>query len=159
MFYRLLLIGVLAASLGLAQGKKGGGGGGGDMGSGSPMPAAMPTKFDNMSNALNLTKDQKKAVKTMLDDGAKEAAPLRDQLSKSRLAVAEAVQNKKSPDDINQAVGASAAVATQLEELEMKTFAKIYTSLDENQKANKTAVTMVFQTMNGIFRNKNWNED
>jgi len=157
MFYRLLLIGVLLSGLGFGQGKKGGGGS--DMGSGSPMPAAMPTKFDNMSNALNLTKDQKKAVKTMLDDGAKEAAPLRDQLSKSRLAIAEAIQNKKSQDDINPAVSASAAVATQLEKLEMSTFAKIYTSLDENQKANKNAVAILFQTMNGIFRNKNWNED
>jgi hypothetical protein len=152
-------IGILAASLGFAQrGGRGGGGGGGDMGGGMPMAAA-PSKLDNISNALNLSKDQKKAVKTMLDDGAKEALPLRDQLSKTRLAVAEAIQNKKSDDDLKQAETATAAVAAQISHLEMKTFAKIYSSLDDNQKGNRQGIAMVFGMMNGIFRNKNWNED
>jgi hypothetical protein len=157
MFYRLLLIGVLAASCGLAQGKKGGGGGmGGD--SGSPMPMAMPNKFDTICNTLNLTKDQKKTVKTMLDDGAKEATPLREQLSKTRIVVADAIQNKKNDDELHSVEAASAAVAAQMTQLEMKTFAKLYSSLDDNQKANKNAVARVFQIMTGIFREKNWNE-
>lgn len=88
MLKNLLVTGLLCASLGLAQGGKGGGksGGGGDMGAETPM-AASATKFDDIANTLNLNKEQKKAVKTILDEGAKEAAPLRDQVSKSRVAV------------------------------------------------------------------------
>jgi len=161
MFRKILAVGVALASLGFAQRGGGGGGrgGGSEMDTGAPMMMAVPTKWDNISNALNLTKDQKKAVRTMLDDGNKEAASLRDQLAKTRAALADALQAKKSDDEIKQTVDAYAAVAAQMSQMEMKTFAKIVTSLDENQKANRAGLAIVFNTMNGIFRNKNWNED
>jgi hypothetical protein len=158
MLRKLLVIGVVFASLGLAQGKKGRGGGG-ETASGGNMPSGMLSKFDRICTSLNLNKDQKKAAKTMLDEGNKGAAALRDQLTKSRIAVADAIQNKKSAEEITQAVNASAAVTSQLSQLELKAFAKIVASLDEAQKANQLGLRSTFALVNGIFRNKNWNED
>ncbi|HUI57685.1 MAG TPA: hypothetical protein VLY04_22060 [Bryobacteraceae bacterium] len=160
MFRELLVVGLALASLGFAQRGGGGGRGGGDMDTGgAPMMTAAPTRWDTISNSLNLTRDQKKTVRTMLDEGNKEAAPLRDELAKTRAALAEALQAKTSDNDTKPAVDAYAAAAAQMSHLEMKTFAKIITSLDENQKANRAGLAIVFNLMNGIFRNKNWNED
>src|ERR1017187_7614513 len=108
MLKRLLVAGLLCASVGLAQGKGGGKNSGGDMGPTMVGPQ-VATKFDSIATTLSLNKDQKKAVKTILDDGAKEAAPLRDQLSKARVAIADAIQAKKSDDEIAQGVNAYAA--------------------------------------------------
>ena len=160
MVNKLLVVGLVCASLGLAQ--RGGGGGrgsGGDMGGGSPQMMAPQSKFDTISTALALDKEQKKTVRTILDEGAKQAAPLRDQISKSRIAVGEAVMAKKSDDEIKQAAEASSALSVQLSKLEIDTFAKIYAALDEEQKANRQALGRVLGLMNGIYRNKNWNEE
>jgi len=157
MIRKLFVIGFVLASVGFARGGSRGSKGG-DMNA-APMPAGPPTKFETISNTLNLTKDQKKAVKTMLDDAAKEATPLRDQLSKARISIADAIQAKKGDDEINQAVNAYAVLATQMSGLEINTFAKIYTDLDETQKANKNGRDMVFAMMKNLFATKNWNED
>ena len=158
MLRKLLVLGLALASIGFAQGKGSKGGGGNTPGAGM-MPAGPPSKFDTISNALNLNKEQKKAVKTLLEDAAREATPLRDQLSKTRIAIADAIQTKKSDDEITQAVNAHAALATQMSTLEINTFAKIYAGLDETQKANKNAVGTVFVMMKNLFATKNWNED
>jgi hypothetical protein len=160
MLKNLLVTGLLCASLGLAQGGKGGGksGGGGDMGAETPM-AASATKFDDIANTLNLNKEQKKAVKTILDEGAKEAAPLRDQVSKSRVAVGEAIDAQKSEEELKQVAKTSSDLAVQLSQLELKTFAKIFAALDDTQKKDTRAVGHVFFVMNDIYHNKNWNEE
>ena len=157
MLRKLLVIGMVLASVGFAQRGRGGGGGGGDA---PPMMGGGPgTKIDMISNTLSLTKDQKKAAKTMLDDAAKEATPLREQLSKARIAIADAVQAKKSEADVNQAVNAYAALATQMTSIEVKTFTKIHDLLDVTQKANNNGVNMVFGMMKNLFATKNWNEE
>jgi hypothetical protein len=157
MLKNLLIAGLVCASLALAQGKKGGGGGG-DMAPAMSGPAVV-TKFDNIANTLNLNKDQKKTVKTILDEGAKEAAPLRDQISKSRIAVGEAIDAKKSEDELKQVARASSDLSAQLTQLELKTFAKIFGALDDTQKKDTRAVSRVFFVMNDIFHAKNWNEE
>lgn len=154
MLRKLFVIGFILTSIGFAQGRKNGG----DT-TAPPMFAAAPSKFDTICNALNLNKEQKKAVKTMLDDAAKEAAPLRDQMSKGRIAIADAIQAKKSDDEVTQGVNAYAALATQMSSLEINTFAKIYAGLDETQKANKSGIGMVYNLMKNLFATKNWNED
>jgi hypothetical protein len=158
MFRKLSIVGLVLASIGFAQGGRGTRGGGDTSGVGM-MGAGPASKFDTIGNALNLNKDQKKAVKTVLDDAAKEATPLRDQLSKARIAIADAIQAKKSDDEITQGVNAYAALATQMSALEINTFAKIYAGLDETQKANKNGVGTVFAMMKNLFATKNWNED
>ena len=158
MLRKLLVVGLALAGIGFAQGGKGGNRGG-DSSAGVTMPTPSAGKFDTIGSALNLNKDQKKAVKTILDDAAKEAAPLRDQLSKARVAIADAIQAKKSDDEIAQGVNAYAALATRMSALEIDTFAKIYAGLDETQKANKNGVGAVFAMMKNLFATRNWNED
>ncbi len=152
MFFRLLLAGILAATLASAQ--RGGGRGG----SGVPdMPmSSRPDKLAILSDDLKLNKDQKKLVKTVLDEGQKEAAPLRDEVTKSRQAIGEAVAAAKSQDEIDQLIKAHAALASQMVGIEMKAFVKIYQALDKDQQARSGQV--LFPMMSGIFRNKNWNE-
>jgi hypothetical protein len=158
MLKKILILGLVCASLVLAQGKGSsskGGGGGNDAGIGVA-PAA--NRFEKIAQALNLNKDQKKAVKQLLDDGAKEAAPLRDQISKSRVAVGEAVSAKKSDDELKQVARTSSDLSTQLSELELKTFAKIVASLDDTQKKDMRGLQAALVLMNDIYHTKNWNE-
>ena len=129
MIRKLLFIGLLAAALAIAQpggmgggggggtgsdasmGGGGGKGGGGDMGGGGMRPA-MPTPMDRMNALLSLNKDQKKQVKTIMDDGQKEATPVRDQMLKGRETIAQAVAAGKSQDEINAAINEYAAAQT-----------------------------------------------
>jgi Spy/CpxP family protein refolding chaperone len=157
MLFKLLLAGVLAASLASAQGGRGGGGGGGRGASGGPiMPmGGQADKLTILTDALKLNKDQKKIVKTVLDEGQKDATPLRDEGIKSRQAIGEAVSAGKSQGEIDQLVKSHAAIESQMAQLEMKALVKIYQGLDKEQQLK---APVLFQFMNGIFKNKNWNE-
>lgn len=126
---------------------------------GAPMGPAAVTKFDTIANTLNLNKEQRKAVKTILDDGAKEAAPLREQIGKSRVAVGEAIGAQKSEDELKQVARSTSDVAAQLVTLELQTFAKVFATLDDTQKKDGRALGRVLGLMNDIYHNKNWNEE
>lgn len=171
MFYKLLLTGILATTLVLAQGRGGGGGmgGGGDegvgMGSGMgggnrggdmgniQMPRVV-SRMDQISEALKLNKDQKKEVKSIMDEGQKEATPVRDQLMKSQLAIGEAIQGGKSQDDLKPLIASEAALRAQMVGIELSAFAKVYKLLDKEQQPQ---TRVVFPMMKGIFKGKNWN--
>ena len=90
-----------------------------------------------------------------MDDGQKEAAPVKEQILKTRTALAEAVAAGKSPDEIKQAQAACAAAEAQMHKIELNAFAKIYQTLDKDQQAK---VRPVYAMMAGIFHGKNWNE-
>jgi hypothetical protein len=161
MLNKLLLAGLLCATLALAQG---GGYGGKKSGSGGDMGAPMggppsSNRFENIANALNLNKDQRKTVRGILDDGAKEAAPLRDQIGKSRVVVGEAIIQNKSEDELKQVAKTSSDFAVQLTQVEIKSFAKVYGTLDDTQKKDMRALGRVLSLMNGMYHNKNWTEE
>jgi len=128
------------------------GGGGGNMG-GYPMQGSM-SRFDMISNMLKLTKDQKKDLKTAMDEAQKEATPVHDQIMKSRDVIAEAVATGKGQEEVNKLVGDEAALQTQLAAIEVKTFAKVYKTLDAEQQPQATGLLFM---MKGIFNGKNWN--
>jgi hypothetical protein len=152
MFFKLLLAGILAASLASAQ--RGGKGGG--AGSGPIMPMnSTPDKLGILTDTFKLTKDQKKLVKTVLDEGQKEAGPLREEAAKSRQAIGEAVSTGKSQDEIDKLVKSHAGMESQMAGIEMKAFARIFKELDKEQQPR---AQFLFQMMNGIFKNKNWND-
>ena len=151
MLFRLFLAGILAATMAPAQ--RGGGGRGA-----SNTPIMMSTQSDKLTiltDNLKLNKDQKKLVKTVLDEGQKEAAPLRDEAIKSRQAIGEAVSAGKSQDEIDQLVKSQAALESQMAGIEMKAFVKIYQELDKEQQSK---AQVLFDMMNGIFMGKNWNQ-
>jgi hypothetical protein len=172
MFYRLLLTAIFATTLVLAQGRGGGGGGGGmggdeggsggigggrggagGEGGGIQMPRVV-TRIDQIVEILKLNKEQKKEVKSILDEGQKEAAPIRDQLLKSQLAIGEAIQGGKSQDDLKPLMNSEAALEAQMAGMELSAFAKIYKLLDKEQMPQTRGV---FPMMKGIFSGKNWN--
>jgi hypothetical protein len=160
MLKRLLTAGLLSAGLMMAQGygsRVAGRNGGGEMD-----PRAKngysSNRFDSIANALNLNKDQKKTVRDLLEDGAKQAAPIREQMSKSRLAVGEAITANKGEDELKQVAKTSSDLNVQLSQLELKVFAKTYTTLDDTQKKDMQGLGRALALMNGMYHNKNWTD-
>ena len=150
MWKRLFIIGIVASTLGFAQGKKGGGGSGGN----SPMMPSSESRMDMFTQVLKLDKDEKKSVKSIMDDAQKEATPVKDQMEKGRLAVAQAVAGGKQ-EEIDAAVKSYAGAASQMAGIEMNAFAKIYKVLDREQQQK---VPQIYAMMSGIFKGKNWND-
>jgi Spy/CpxP family protein refolding chaperone len=152
MLTRVLLVFLALATLTFGQGKKGGGGGGGQ--GNIPAMGASTSKMDQFSTMLKLDKDEKKQIKTIMDDAQKEATPVRDQMEKGRLAIAVAVAGGKQ-EDIDAANKTYAVAGTQMAGIEMNAFAKFYQALDKDQQAKTQPIFGMFV---GIFKNKNWNE-
>jgi uncharacterized membrane protein len=153
MLRRILLVGLLASTLGFAQR----GGGGGSRGGGAPAPNigfGGGTPFDRVSEMLKLNKEQKKDFKAAMDEAQKEATPIHEQILKSREAIAETVAAGRGQDDLGAAVKAEGALEAQMAEIEMRTFVKVVSSLDEEQRPRAGAL---FGMLHGIFNKKNWN--
>jgi Spy/CpxP family protein refolding chaperone len=165
MIRKLILSGILASTLAFAQ--RGGGGGSmtgmgeggensrGGMGNMGYTPSK-PNKLDIWTNILKLEKDQKKEVRSIMDEGQKQAAPIREQMAKAHVQIAEAIKAGKSQDEVDQAVKNYSSLETQMTGIEMSAFSKIYKLLDSDQKAKTRPV---FTMMGGIFKGKNWAED
>ena len=146
------MLGLLVSTIVFAQ--RGGGGGGGGSRGGSTMPNVGfggGTPFDRVSEMLKLDKDQKKDFKAAMDDAQKEAAPIHEQIVKSRQSIAEAVAGGKSQDDVVKAEG---ALEAQMAEIEMRTYVKVRSGLEDDQKSRAGSL---FLMMRGIFSKKNWN--
>jgi len=151
MLLRILLAGLLASTMLFAQR---GGGGGGSRGGGSNVPNVgfgSTTPFDRVSDALKLTKDQKKDFKAAMDDGQKQATPIHEEILKTRQQIADAVAGGKSSEELVKNEG---LLEAQMAEIEMRAFAKVAETLEEDQKPR---AGMLFQMMRGIFNKKNWN--
>src|ERR1039457_6089326 len=159
MLSRILLVGLLASTLALAQRGGGGGGGGGSRGGGGGMPGMGfgGTRLDRLSEALKLSKDQKKDVKAAMDDAQKEATPIHDQMAKNHMAIAEAIAGGKSKEEVDKAILSEAELETKMTSLELHTFAKVVSFLEVDQK--QQGVPMVFAMLKGAFNGKNWNSD
>jgi len=158
MLSKLFVTGILAAGCLLAQ--RGGGGMGGDEGGGGgggldiPMAPRVVNRIDSIASELKLDKDQKKSFKTTMDAAQKEAKPVHEQLVQSRIALGDAIQAGKSQDEIAGLVKSQAALETQLVQIELATFAKVYNGLQPEQRSG---TRNLFQMMKGIFDTKNWN--
>jgi Spy/CpxP family protein refolding chaperone len=155
MLNRILLAGLLAAALGFAQ--RGGGGGGKNGGSNMPNIPFSGTRLDRMSEALKLSKDQKRDVKAAMDDAQKEATPIHEQMVEGRLAIAEAIAAGKPQEEIDKAVHSEADLDTQLTSIELHAFAKAVSVLEADQK--QRGIPMIFAMVHGAFNGKNWNSD
>lgn len=155
MLTRILLAGLLASALAFAQR----GGGGGSRGGGSNMPymGSGGTRFDRISDALKLSKDQKRDFKAAMDDAQKEATPIHDQMTQGRLAIAEAIAAGKSKEEVDKAVQSQAELETQMDSIELHAFAKIVAVLEPDQK--QRGIQMMFAMVHGAFNGKNWNTD
>jgi hypothetical protein len=132
-----------------------GGRGGSDMA--PPIERRAPTKLERITAMMKLGRDQAKTLKAILDEASREAAPLREQLVKTRMGVAATVQDGKSDAEKAQAVNALADVDAQMTALELRAFVKFYKGLESVEQ--KRAAGGLFTMLPGFFKNKNWNED
>jgi Spy/CpxP family protein refolding chaperone len=110
--------------------------------------------MEMLSGMLNLNKDQKKQFKTIMDDSQKEATPVKDQMTKARATMAEAVAAAKT-DDLKKAEADYAGAEAKMHQIELGAFAKIYQMLDKDQQAKAGGL---FAMVGGVFHGKNWND-
>jgi len=149
----LALVLVLAA---LPHAQRGGGRGGGG-GAPSGENGYQYSRLEILANGFDLTKDQKKTVKTLLDEAHKGAAPTREALASSHAAIGTAIAANKSPAEIDAAVKEYAKHAAAMTELEMKALAEVLMKLEPEQRANGAAIRSAFFMMRGIFLDdKKW---
>jgi alkanesulfonate monooxygenase SsuD/methylene tetrahydromethanopterin reductase-like flavin-dependent oxidoreductase (luciferase family) len=137
----------------LSAQRGGGRGGGGGGGGGSAAPA---TRMAIFTATFTLDSAQKKQVKAIFDAGYKDAAPLRDELAKARVALGTALQTGKSAAEIDAATKAYATQATAMMQAETKALSQFVLALNEEQRANTTALQSTLSMMRGIFVGKKW---
>jgi hypothetical protein len=126
-----------------------GGGGGGGM----PMPT---TRHGMLSMALTLSDQQKKDVKKVLDDEFKAAAPLRDALAKSRLALGQAVQANQPAAEVEGATKRYAEQSSVMAQAETRALAKVLKLLTEEQRANQSVMRWALGMSRGMLADKKW---
>ena len=145
----LAVVAVLAVVPLVAQ--RGGGARGG--GGGMPMPT---TRLGMLTMALALSDQQKKDIKKTLDDDFKAAAPLREALTKTRLALGQAVQTTKTPGELDDATTRYAEQASAMAQAEIKAIAKVLKLLTEDQRANEAAMRWMVSMSRGMLADKKW---
>ena len=152
----LVVMSVLVATSATPAAQKGGGG--------AKAPSMMnigssSSRLDTLEKSFTLTKEQKKAIKTLFDDAHKSAAPIRDALTKAHAALGATVQSGKSQADIDAAAKAYGEQAAAMAGVEMKAMADMMKMLTEQQRANNAAVSSAFYLMRGaFFDNKKWDD-
>ena len=118
---------------------------------------ATRTRLAVLTDAFSLDKTQKDEVKILMDGAYKTAAPLRADLVKTRLALAQAVIDNKPEADLAAATKAYGAAATAMTALEMKTLAQIVAMLKPAQR--DAGLQEAFFMMRGALNGeKKWDE-
>ena len=151
-----VLLSVAMSTVGATQGK-GGGGNSSDSGGGNAPMVLELSRLEVLCQAFHCDKDQKKQITTILDDAHKSAAPVREQLVKTRAAIAAAIEAHKSQADVDQAVKNYAVQVDAMTGVEMKALAHVLLAVNPDQRTSAAAQTAFF-LMRGIFLdNKKWN--
>ena len=162
MLMRLLLTVMLAAGLvSVASAQRGGAGprgqeGAGDDGFGGPGAGRQyaENKLDRLGDMLRLSRDQKNGAKEIFDAAQKEATPLRDEILKSRAAIAIAILSQKSQPELDQLLANHGSLMAQMTAIEMRAMAKLSGTLSADQQKR---IGPLVAFMSGIFSNRNWN--
>jgi Heavy-metal resistance len=132
------------------------GGGGGGM-RGGEFGGFQLTRLETLTASFELTKDQKKTVKTLLDDAHKNAASNREGLLSAHAAIGAAVAANKNQTEVDAAVKEYGQQAAAMAALEMKTLAQLVQQLEAPQRTNGQAIRTAFFLMRGIFLDaKKW---
>lgn len=149
---------ILATMTASPHAQRGGGRGGGGS-SGGEFGGYKLSRLEILTNDFGLNKDQKKAVKTVLDDAYKGAASSRDALLNTHAAIGAAIAANKGQADIDASVKQYGQQAAEMASLEMKTLAQLMQQLEPAQRANGSAVRSAFFLMRGAFLDpKGWDK-
>jgi Spy/CpxP family protein refolding chaperone len=131
--------------------------GGGQGGGGADRPMVLElSRLETLAQGFKFTKDQKPKVKAILDQAHTSAAPIRDALTKTRAAIAAAIQAGKPQAEIDSAVKDYAAQVTAMTDVETKALADVMMLFTPEQRANTAAVQSAFFMFRGIFIEKKW---
>jgi hypothetical protein len=166
MFRRLLLASALAAGLAFSQGGRGMGdmggdsmGGGGGMGGrggmsgdgmamgGAPRGQRL-SKIEQFYEKLKLNKDQKEEAAKVLSETAPKTRTVAEQITNGRRAIATALLQKKTDEELKPIVDSYAAICAQMTTFEAEAFGKIYAGLKPNQQKN---AAQAFELLSGVF--------
>ena len=151
LFAATILLITTAAS---PQAQSGGRGGGAP---GAAVGGYQFTRLEILTADFQLNKDQKKAVKALLDDAHKGAAATREGLLNAHAAIGAAIAANKGQAEIDAAVKQYGQQAAAMATLEMKALAQLVQQLDVTQRGNQAAVRSAFLLMHGIFLDaKKW---
>jgi hypothetical protein len=120
-------------------------------------PPAMPAPLDRIATAFTFDGNQKKEVKTAIDEIAKQAAPVRDQILKGREQLLAAVATGASQDELKKLVNAQAELMAKMTHLEMQAFGKVVLKAGAEQR--RTGAASLFAMTQGLFMKKNWNSN
>jgi len=131
--------------------QRGGGGGGRGGSGGGEFGGYKLSRLEILTNDFGLNKDQKKAVKALLDDTHKGAAPTRDALLNAHTAIGAAIAADKGQAEVDAAVKQYGQQAAAMAALEMKTLAQLMTQLEPVQRGNGSAVRSAFFLLRGAF--------
>jgi len=153
----LKVFSILFLAAGLVMAQRGGGGNRNNPDMMGQPAASRPEPLDQLATLLKLNKDQKKDVKSILDDTQKEITPLRDNMAKNREQIATVIEAGKGQEEIDQAVKSFSDLEAQITGVEAKAFSKIFAGLDADQKANAQALVSSLMFLHEVFRRKNWN--
>jgi hypothetical protein len=115
------------------------------------------SRLDTLASDFQLSKEQKKNVKALLDEAHKNAAATRDALFNSHAAIGTAIAANKGQAEIDAAVKQYGQQAAAMATLEMKALAQVLQALEPAHRANQAAVRSAFVLMHGIFLDaKKW---
>ncbi|MDE3168351.1 MAG: hypothetical protein KGN36_21295 [Acidobacteriota bacterium] len=154
---RVMLVGLLAAGLALAQGGRSGGGGGEEGMSGDRMGGGMQggmrgaqrqTRAQLFASKLKMNGDQKEELQKIFTEEAQKARPISDTLSRGRQAIGTALLQKKTEEEIQPLVAQYTAVCAQMASIEAETFTRAYALLKPNQQKN---AAQAFELLGGIY--------
>ena len=116
-------------------------------------------RMDAMTESFKLDKDQRKQIKTAIDDAFKAATPIRAELTNARLALVAAVAAGKPQADLDAAAKAYGAQSAALADAEMKALAQMIGMLNAEQAKNNAAISGAFFLMKGaFFDDKKWDD-
>lgn len=159
-FRCLVALTAAAGMASLAPAQRGGGGrgpqGAEDDGGYAALAARayQQSRLDRFTEVLRLNKEQKNGAKEIFDAAQKDAAPVRDQVLKSRTDLASAYLDKKPQAEIDQLTTAYASQVAQMAGIEMRAFAKLYDSLNPDQQKK---IGQAFPLVSGMFSGRDWN--
>jgi hypothetical protein len=141
---------IVSAVTGVAWAQRGGGGMPGGPGGAFPF-----SRLESLETNFKLTGEQKKAVKAVLDDAHKSAAPVRDALLKTHAALG---APGLSQPEVDAAAQAYAEQAAAMARIEMEAIAKVLAIADP-QLQNASAIQAAFYMARGMFlKSGKWDE-
>ena len=128
------------------EGARGGGGGFGGAEAGGSIRAL--TRFEQFTNRLKLSREDRDKVTPILETAAREGGPVGVEMATLQTQLANAILANKSDAEIKPILDAYTKAAATMVGIEAKAFGQIYAMLPANQRNN---APQAFEMMAGWF--------